>query len=128
MRNFMSSSINSKSNTKMASRKLKRTIQMLIMLGSTNLYFLLSSMPYFLLYYVYNAYVSDEVKSSNNYVNLLIASHVFAYSNNAANFILYGIFSSKYRQEIVSIFVGFRQNAPIIRMRNYNSSKCRSTI
>ena len=99
-------------------RRLRRTIQMLLMLTSTNIYFVISSMPFFIVFHIYNAKLEEKEKYTTNYANLLIIVHILAYSNNSANFIFYGLFSKKYREEI-SIFLKLKKR----QSKNNNVSK-----
>jgi hypothetical protein len=106
---FLRSSINLNNlNRGIILRRIRRTIQMLLMLTSTNIYFVISSMPFFVVFHVYNAKIEEKEKYTTNYASLLIIVHILAYSNNSANFIFYGLFSKKYREEI-SIFLKFKK-------------------
>lgn len=74
-------------------KRLKRNRQILYMLLLTNSYFLLSLLPYCVLFILFNG-----LNIALSFFNLLI--HTFMYTNNAFNFIFYGIFSQKYRETL----------------------------
>ncbi len=73
-------------------KRLKRDRQLLYLLLLTNLLFILSSAPFCISFLLFRG---DE--GENGLGQLTV--HVLAYSNNAFNFLLYGISSQKYRQE-----------------------------
>ena len=78
-------------------KRLKRNRQLLYMLLITNLYFLLSSLPYCVSFLLYRGETSDSGFGQ-------LAVHVLSYTNNAFNFIFYGVSSQKYREQFSILF------------------------
>ena len=78
-------------------RRLKRNRQLLYMLLITNLYFLLSSLPYCIMFLLYRG-----ENSESGFGQLFV--HVLSYTNNAFNFIFYGVSSQKYRENFAILF------------------------
>jgi hypothetical protein len=78
--------------------RLRRNRQVLFMLVLTNLYFLLSSLPYLVLALMYKVERSN-MPAMDSFV------HTLLYSNNAVNFFFFGLSSEKYRVELVKIFL-----------------------
>ncbi|RMZ99596.1 FMRFamide receptor-like [Brachionus plicatilis] len=74
-------------------KRLRRNRQLLYMLLLTNFYFLLSQLPYCILFVLYKGKTSD-----NSFGQPLV--HFLLYSNNAINFLLYGLSSQRYREEL----------------------------
>jgi hypothetical protein len=90
--------ISSNLNKIIAQNRTKRNNQILLMLISTNLFFILCSLPYC----ISNYNVSLD-RSDTNSSNSLYIVHILAYSNNAFNFFFYGLFSKKYRDELLKL-------------------------
>jgi len=90
-------------------KRLKRDRQLLYMLLLTNLYFILSSTPYCISFLMFKG-----VKDENALGQLTV--HVLAYTNNAFNFVFYGISSQKYRQELRNLW---KRQPP--KARNHSS-------
>ena len=80
------------------SKRLRRNRQLLYMLLLTNLYFLLSMLPYCIMFVLFKG-----KKSENSLEQPLV--HTLLYTNNAINFVFYGLSSQKYRQELYSLFL-----------------------
>ena len=78
-------------------RRLKRNRQLLYMLLITNMYFLLSSLPYCIMFLLYRGEDSES-----GFGQLFV--HVLSYTNNAFNFIFYGVSSQKYRENFALLF------------------------
>lgn len=78
-------------------KRLKRNRQLFYMLLVTNLFFIISSLPYCITFVLFKG-----EKSENPIGQLSV--HVISYTNNAFNFIFYGLSSQKYRQEFCRIF------------------------
>jgi len=78
-------------------KRLKRDRQLLYLLLLINLLFILSSAPFCISFLLFRG---DE--GENGLGQLTV--HVLAYSNNAFNFLLYGISSQKYRQEFFDLW------------------------
>lgn len=79
------------------SKRLRRNRQLLYMLLLTNSYFLLSMLPYCVMFILFKG-----KKSESNIEQPLV--HTLLYTNNAINFIFYGFSSQKYRKELYSLF------------------------
>lgn len=78
-------------------KRLRRNRQLLYMLLLTNLYFLLSMLPYCVMFILFKG-----KQSESNIQQPLV--HTLLYTNNAINFIFYGFSSQKYRKELYSLF------------------------
>jgi hypothetical protein len=84
------------STSQSGGKQSKKNRQLLYMLLLTNLYFLLSQLPFcitFVLFqctYDYSAVIQPIV-------------HLISYSNNSVNFIFYGLSSQVYRQELLNL-------------------------
>lgn len=85
-------------------RRLKRNRTLLYLLLSTNIYFLLTSFPYFILSIIYMGKMSRHSTLDQNIAHLLL------YSNNSLHFVFYGLSSEKYRQEFMRIILRRRSN------------------
>ena len=80
-------------------KKLKKNVQICFMLVSTNLYFLLT-MVVFWIWFLVRLEKSDETSNrslTQSYVYVLL------YTNNAFGFLFYGLSSKKYRHEFIGI-------------------------
>ncbi len=87
------------SNRNMNEKTKRRNRQLLIMLTSTNAYFIFCSVPLCVNMILY------KFKGLQYDTDLFqIISHILAYSNNSVNFIFYLLFSQKYRQVLVRFF------------------------
>ena len=84
-------------NKIMMNKKVRKNRQLLIMLTCTNSYFVFCSFPYFS---VFHSII--EQKFDSGFVQILL--HVLSYSNNSVNFIFFGLFSTKYRETLRSLF------------------------
>ena len=67
------------------------------MLIATNIAFITFSTPYCIIYFKLNN--EHDVNQS-----ITLLAHVCAYLNNATNFVIYCLFSTKYRQEMREFF------------------------
>jgi hypothetical protein len=85
-----------KLNRRISQKRTRKNNQILILMLTTNAYFIICSLPYFILYFT----ATDENSDKNSTV---LFANILAYSNNAFNFILFGIFSHKYRQTLMRI-------------------------
>jgi hypothetical protein len=81
----------------MVYRRARRNRQLLTMLLITNSYFLFTLLPYCISFIMYQGQ-----KSESSIGQLLV--HLFLYSNNAINFLFYGISSQRYRNEFGLLF------------------------
>ena len=88
---------NSLSNRHALQRRVHRNRQILYMLLLTNIYFLVSSMPYFVSSLIYQGQKSETLTGH-------AVVHLLLYTNNAVNFLLYGFSSEKYRKEFIRVF------------------------
>ena len=75
-------------NKSLVRKRNRRNNQLLIMLMATNIYFLICSLPYF---------IGKRVFKNENHSNISLLIDVLYYSNNSLNFIIYFLFSQKYR-------------------------------
>lgn len=91
-------------------KRLRRNRQLLYMLLLTNFYFLLSQLPYCILFVLYKGRTSES-----SFGQPLV--HFLLYSNNAINFMLYGLSSQRYREELFGMC--FKTS----RKRNYTEQK-----
>jgi hypothetical protein len=78
-------------------RRMRRNRQLLYMLLVTNTYFLLSNLPYCVSFVLFKGQ-----KSESSVGQLLV--HMLLYTNNAINFLFYGLSSQKYREVFGEIF------------------------
>ncbi len=90
-------------NKKICSRNDRRNKQTLCMLLVTNGYFIVCSLPYCTLNFMFN------YSPSANWVTWLLVVNALAYSHNSINFVFYLLFSQKYRQTIA----GFLFKKPV---------------
>ena len=77
--------------------RLRRNRQLIYMLLLTNLYFLLTLLPYSVTFVLFHGQ-----KSENTLGQSLV--HILHYSNNAVNFLFSGLSSHKYREEFCKTF------------------------
>jgi hypothetical protein len=92
---------NNASNRAACSRRAKRNRQLLYMLLLTNLYFLLSCLPYSITFMMFK---SERIMSE--FGKSLV--HMVLYTNNAVNFLFYGFSCERYRAEFIKLFTGNR--------------------
>ena len=93
------------------SKRLRRNRQLLYMLLLTNLYFLLSMLPYCIMFILFKG-----KQSESNIQQPLV--HTLLYTNNAINFIFYGFSSQKYRKELYLLFFKrFKENEHVFLTR-----------
>ena len=85
-----------KMNRRISQKRTRKNNQILILMLTTNAYFIICSLPCFILYFT----ATDENSDKNSTV---LFANILAYSNNAINFILFGIFSEKYRQTLMRL-------------------------
>jgi hypothetical protein len=86
-------------NRRFTQNRIKRSNQILLMLVSTNLFFIICSIPYCISHYNISFERTESDKSHSLYL-----VHTLAYSNNSLNFIFYIIFSERFRKELISVF------------------------
>jgi hypothetical protein len=91
--NLAKTSLSSSQRIKQSKNKKNR--KMLIMLLSTNTFFLICSLSFCF----FNIKNNSQRAKSGSFDYIL-----FSYSNNAFNFIFYGLFAEKYRQVLYNIF------------------------
>ena len=93
-------------NRKLYLRKLKKNSQISLMLVSSNLYFLFTMVLFWLWFIFKSNNEKESVESSlrQSFVYMLL------YTNNAFDFVFYGISSEKYRKEFCKIF--FQRRSP----------------
>ena len=82
-------------------RRVQRDRQLMFMLLVTNLYFLLSALPYSVSFIMFQG----EKSESALWQSLI---HLVLYTNNALNFVFYGLSSEKYRECCAEIFCRLR--------------------
>jgi hypothetical protein len=83
-------------NRRISQKRMRKNNQILLLMLTTNAYFIICSLPYFILYFT----ASDENSEKNSTV---LFTNIMAYSNNAINFILFGVFSERYRQTLMRL-------------------------
>ena len=106
-------------------RRKKRNNQLSMLLLATNLYFLLSSLPFSLANHKLTFDDSDNMK--------LLRHNILAYSNNSFNFIFYGLFSEKYRFTLFSFIKKVKcyfkcHKETILTRRSTKTNQGRSSI
>ena len=88
---------NTSEHAKMAIyKRVNRNRQLLYMLLITNVYFLLSLLPYCVFFVLFRG--QEDNTKSQNFVHMLL------YTNNAINFLFYYFSSQKYREVLKQIF------------------------
>ena len=101
--------ITARTNKKLAQNRIRRNKQIFYLLTSTNLFFILCSLPYCIL-----SFRSNDESTFSNLTQTLLIIHIFSYSNNSFNFIYYSLFSKQYRDSIMKLlrccFIGGNQN------------------
>jgi hypothetical protein len=88
---------NRRSNLVLSKRLMHRNNQILVMLFATNFYFIITSLPHCVLFYLYNSEMSHFTQNS------LILVNIMSYSNNSIYFIFFILFSQIYRQAFFSL-------------------------
>jgi hypothetical protein len=86
-------------NKRLNQRNIRRNYKILFMLTATNIFFLICSLPYCIIYHK-----SNSERTETDFTFTLIIVHILSYSNNSMNFIFYYIFSEKYREKMNSFF------------------------
>lgn len=86
-------------NRRFTKNRIKRSNQILLMLVSTNLFFIICSIPYCISHYNISFERTETDKSHSLYL-----VHTLAYSNNSFNIIFYIIFSERFRKELIKVF------------------------
>ena len=97
--------------------RLKRNRQLLYMLLITNVYFFLSSLPYCITFLMYRGSIDNN--------QLQFSVHTLSYTNNAINFIFYGISSQKYREELKKLFCRQTKQKQVIKLFSNNQNSHR---
>ena len=82
--------------------RLKQNNQIIYMLLVNNFYFLLTLLPYCIVFGIYRG--SKKESETQKLVELGV--YILLYTNNAFNFLLYGITSKNYRMKFKEIFLG----------------------
>lgn len=106
---------NSQVNKNNFVKRLRRNRQLLYMLLITNLYFLSSLLPYCISFVLFKGQKSENTLGQ-------LSVHILMYTNNAINFIFYGLSSQKYREELYLLC--FNAN----KSKNRESIKAKSLI
>lgn len=96
-----SQNFNNNWNGEFYKKRLRRNRQIFSMLLLTNSYFLISLLPYSVSFIYGKNFEFEET-----YLQLIV--HIIMYTNNAFNFIFYGVLSQKYRQELKEILLKFK--------------------
>jgi hypothetical protein len=86
-------------NKSIVKNRIKRNKQILYVLFSTNVFFLICTLPYCI-----SSYQPYDKKSSSIFTKTILVAHILSYSNNSFNFILYGVFSNQYRECLINFF------------------------
>jgi len=80
--------------------RLKNEKQIIYMLLVNNFYFLLTLLPYCIVFGIYRG--SKKESETQKLVELFV--YILLYTNNAFNFLLYGITSKNYRTKLKGLF------------------------
>ncbi len=91
--------ISNQLNKIIAQKRLRRSKQILFMLTSANAFFIICSLPYCIIYHK-----SNSERTETDFSFSLIIVHILSYSNNSLNFVFYGLFSEKYKEEMSTLF------------------------
>lgn len=78
-------------------KRIKRNRQLLYMLLITNLFFICSILPCCVAFLLFHGSKSESVLFQ-------LSVHILLYTNNSINFLLYGISSQKFRQQLSKMF------------------------
>lgn len=89
--------ISNPANKRIFLKNVQRNRQMFTMLLFTNFYFLLSSLPYCTAFIVFQNSTSESSMAQSGV-------HFLFYTNNAVNFLVYGLSSQRYRNELIKLF------------------------
>jgi hypothetical protein len=102
---FINSVVNKNNsfNKSITKKRLKKNKQMSLMLFLTNVYFAVCTIPFFIMYKLDRGQNFDE-NGKSAYESLFAFVHILSYSNNSINFLFFGIFSHKYRNELFTVF------------------------
>ena len=90
-------------NRHLLKNRFQRKNQVIFMLISTNLFFIVCSLPYCISHSNSSFAHTEPELSKTSFV-----IHVLAYSNNSINFLFYSIFSSKFRKECSKLLTMFK--------------------
>ena len=90
-------------NKKVYLKRIKKNRQICLMLLNSNLYFLLSMLQFWLCFYFFG----KNNDQTENLIQLYV--YIFLYTNNAIDFLIYGLSSDKYRHELIALFFKNRQ-------------------
>ncbi len=109
--------ISSKLNKILAQKRLRRSKQILFMLTGTNAFFILCSLPYCIIYHK-----SNSERTETDFSFSLIIVYILSYSNNSFNFVFYGLFSERYKEEISVVFskLNFKRRKNALKYNGQN--------
>ena len=82
-------------------RKIKKNRQICLMLFNSNLFFLFIMLQYWICFFIFK----DNDAKNELLLELQSFVYIFLYTNNAFEFLIFGITSEKYRQQLYSLFV-----------------------
>jgi hypothetical protein len=88
-----------RTNNKFVQNRIKRNKRIFYLLTSTNLVFIVCTLPYCVL-----SFKSNDESTFSHLKQTLLIIHIISYSNNSFNFIFYGLFSKQYRDIIIKLF------------------------
>lgn len=86
-------------NRRLIEKRMQQTRQILLLLLLTTLYFLVTTLPYFVL-----SIINQGEKESNSELERTFV-HLLLYSNNSLHFLFYGFSCDSYRKELIKLFV-----------------------
>ena len=90
---------NYKYNRRFYARKIKKNRQICLMLVNSNVYFLLSMLQFWLFFFFHGGHSTEKAE---NVIQLYV--YIVLYTNNAFDFLIYGLSSQKYRHELIALF------------------------
>ncbi len=87
------------SNKNLTEKRIRKNKQILFMLTATNIFFIVCSLPYCIIYHK-----SNSERTETDFSLTLIIVHILSYTNNSFNFLFYNFFSEKYTEELKLFF------------------------
>ena len=81
-------------------RKIKKNRSICLMLFNSNIFFLFVMLQYWICFFLFK----DIEDKSKTIINLQSFSYIFLYTNNAFEFLIFGLTCEKYRNEFKNLF------------------------
>jgi hypothetical protein len=82
-------------------RKIRKNRQTSLMLLNSNIYFFVSNLQYWICFFVFSNQHGQNSELHKNYNSF---SHIFLYTNNAFEFLIFSFSSQQHRKELYSLF------------------------